>query len=126
MSTWDIDIGEVARIQELATPIAEDLAEHASDLGESLGTAIPNSGALAWDGDDGGPGLVGAALTAFVQHAADRLESVAERHGRSWQGAAGATSAYAAGDLDMAAAAQRAGTLGIDFDSTPFEKPGRR
>ncbi|GAQ63565.1 DUF6507 family protein [Streptomyces scabiei] len=120
MPAWDIDpinvqttlrsTGEAAGGLEKA---ANSLVSNMASAAESAGTAVPGgqfSGPMVGPVAAGTPrvpvGPVAAALSKYLQERQQKLAYMAQRTIDSVQGAAKATNAYVAGDLDMAAEQQ--------------------
>lgn len=89
--------------------VAKNLSDTGTAMQDNLEDAASAAGTLT---DQFGPyastaGLVGAALSAFLEHWTRDLVYLSDRTSRSVNGAAEATGHYIQGDLTMAATAQR-------------------
>lgn len=118
MAGWDIDPGGVQSVLVRTAKIAEGLDAEVKSYGGHIESAATAAGTLsdggqsssgsAGTGKSGGAsvGLVGVALSQFAQARESELQYLAERTGKSLQGAVDATKAYLTGDLQMAQNAQ--------------------
>jgi hypothetical protein len=117
---WDIDPDGVRSVLVRTAKIAEGLDAEVKSYGGHIESAATAAGTLsdgsqassgssgAGTGKSGGAsvGLVGVALSQFAQARESELQYLAERTGKSLQGAVDATKAYLTGDLQMAQNAQ--------------------
>ncbi|MFF1738936.1 MULTISPECIES: DUF6507 family protein [Streptomyces] len=110
MSGWDITpsgVGVVvSHVGDAMGVLDEILQGYSDDLegaATSAGTLAP--GGASGEGKGQG-GLVAAALAEFVEGTAGELQFIGVRMGKSVTGAVEATTAYASGDLEMAAEVQ--------------------
>ncbi|MEU3548979.1 DUF6507 family protein [Streptomyces longwoodensis] len=106
---WDIDVAGVRGVLRNTGTVAKDLSDTGMAMQDNLEDAASAAGTLT---DQFGPyastaGLVGAALSAFLEHWTRDLVYLSDRTSRSVNGAAEATGHYIQGDLTMAATAQR-------------------
>lgn len=115
MDGWNIDVGAVSKVLEATGKLAGKLGEEFEAYPKSMQNAGKHAGTIAKGGvaPEGGGGLVMAALAEFAQKNQDDLKFIGVRTSKSLTGAAEATKAYAHGDQEMAATAQR------NFSSAP-------
>ncbi|MDT0452391.1 DUF6507 family protein [Streptomyces hesseae] len=106
MSRWDIKPDGVRGVVGKTAEIAGKLASQATSYVGHVESAAGHAGRLAGP-CDAGEGLVGMALMAYANHATPELTHIAVRAKKSLQGAVDATTAYAQGDMEMAATTQR-------------------
>ncbi|MFI9270246.1 DUF6507 family protein [Kitasatospora sp. NPDC052896] len=130
MGQWDIDPAGVGSVLSKTGTVADGLAGQAKSYGEHLQSAATSAGGLSQGGQSGsgggkgggsqGPaGLVAVALAQFAQAVDGKLNFLADRTGKSMQGAVDATKAYLTGDLQMAQDAQSAALADPPIATTP-------
>ncbi|GHH29096.1 DUF6507 family protein [Streptomyces rubradiris] len=109
MTGWDIHPAGVYKVLSDCGTAAKNLSDAGSAVQDNLEEAASAAGTLT---SQYGPytstaGLVGSALGRFAQHWSRDLVYIAERASRSLRGADEATRHYLAGDVELAANAQR-------------------
>ena len=97
MSRWDVDPAGVRSVVTRTAAVAEAFQEQAGTYAAHLRSAAEASGSQ----------LVGQALVDFASHNQHAFQDLVGRTSRVLGGAVEATSAYLAGDLEMAERAQR-------------------
>lgn len=97
MSAWDVDPAGVRGV----------LARTQSVAGEFEGQLTAVSGAMESAAGNSASPIVAAALSGFAEAVQPQVRAVIARVGSALTGAATAVNAYAQGDLEMAATAQR-------------------
>jgi len=110
MSAWDIDPAGVNGVISKTKGHADDFEGHL----KSISTAM--EGGAAGSASE----IVAGAINGFVEHITPDVTFVVQRSGAVMNAAVDATNAYIAGDLEMAANAQRSATIAPDA-----EPPGR-
>ncbi|MFF8532848.1 DUF6507 family protein [Streptomyces sp. SAS_267] len=110
MSGWDITpsgvgvvVSHVGDVMGVLDEILQGYSDDLEGAATSAGTLAP--GGASGEGKGQG-GLVAAALAEFVEGTAGDLQFIGVRMGKSVTGAVEATTAYASGDLEMAAEVQ--------------------
>ncbi|MCX4550042.1 MULTISPECIES: DUF6507 family protein [unclassified Streptomyces] len=118
MTGWDISAAGVAGTLNVTWDAADVLAAAVKSLDDDLHSAATSSGTIAVGGypGDGTTGLVASALGEFVNSRQTTLKAMAVRTGNALNGAAIATNAYQAGNLQMAADTQREVVRDSDLD----------
>jgi len=110
MSGWDITPSGVGVVVSHVGDVMGVLDEILQGYSDDLEGAATSAGTLAPGGasgeSKGQAGLVAAALAEFVEGTASELQFIGVRMGKSVTGAVEATTAYASGDLEMAAEVQ--------------------
>ncbi|GGO53675.1 hypothetical protein GCM10012287_40890 [Streptomyces daqingensis] len=113
MTGWDLDPQGIRGVLNSTGHAAEGLEKQAKTFGKNLQSAAKSAGTISAEGGGGSGGegaqggLVALALSQFAERAVLDLKAVAQRAGRSMNGAVKATTEYLEGDLQMAAEAQR-------------------
>jgi hypothetical protein len=102
VSRWDIDPAGVSSVVTRTGGVAQGFE----------GAASKYAGALEGAAGACGSEIVGAALAGFAESQQRPIESIVKRCGNVLTGAVEATKAYLAGDLEMAAEAQRNAAAG--------------
>ncbi|GAA1901223.1 DUF6507 family protein [Streptantibioticus ferralitis] len=108
---WNIDPAGVGSVVGKAGDIAKGLQDQVTSYGTHLQNAAKDAGTISkgGQGDYGGKdgmSLVALALSNFAEATKGQLTFIAERSGKSLNGAVDATKDYCNGDLEMAAQAQ--------------------
>jgi hypothetical protein len=125
MTGWDLDPQGVRGVLNSTGHAAEGLEKQAETFGKNLQSAAKSAGTISAEGGGSGGegaqgGLVALALSQFAERAVLDLKAVAQRAGRSMNGAVKATTEYLEGDLEMAAEAQcRASAASGPVDVAP-------
>lgn len=118
MPKWDIEPGGVNLVLSHVNDVLGALDRHVGGYGEDLGGAAKWSGALVSGEASGGGspvgGLVASALVEFAEGTAEEVQFIGARAGQSVNGAALATAAYEAGDLEIAAEIQQSAASVVD------------
>ncbi|MFI9806673.1 DUF6507 family protein [Streptomyces sp. NPDC052301] len=111
MKGWDIVPSGVATVVSHVGDVMKAMESVVEAYSGDVQGAATSAGTLAPGGASGEhkgqAGLVGAALAEFVEGTASDVQFIGVRVGKSVTGAVDATLAYKAGDVEMAAEAQR-------------------
>ncbi|MCN9239912.1 DUF6507 family protein [Streptomyces sp. RY43-2] len=108
MTKWDISPGGVESILSLVGLAADDLGKDVKGYAGSVEEAVQFAGTISGPYCGAVPvGPVGAAVANFVTDTEGRIRFMVARIQKTMDGTVKATTAYVAGDLDMAAQAQR-------------------
>jgi len=107
---------EAKNMSDAGSAMQDNLEEAASAAGTLTSQYGPYSSTV---------GLVGSALAQFAQHWSRDLRYIARRTSNSLNGAAQATGHYVAGDLELAATAQREAAKEPKVDLPGAGKTGR-
>ncbi|MFF2653222.1 DUF6507 family protein [Streptomyces sp. NPDC058045] len=108
MTGWDITPSGVESILSLVALAADDLSKDLKGYGKSARTAATWVGTISGQYCGEAPtGPVGAAVANFITDTEGEIRFLAARTRKTMDGTVEATSAYIAGDLAMAAHAQR-------------------
>ncbi|MCK8680966.1 DUF6507 family protein [Streptomyces lichenis] len=108
MTKWDIDPGGVASILSLVGLAAGDMGKNLNGYGLHVQDAAIQVGTLSDGPYCGAPvGPVGGAIANFASDNEGQIRFLSARLKKTVNGTVEATTAYAQGDLDMAADAQR-------------------
>lgn len=100
MGRWDIDPAGVQSVVGRTSEVAKGFKSELKTYGTNLSSAAKSSGS----------GIVAKALQDFASHHESNIEDMVNQASRSLTGAVNATKAYVAGDMEMAANAQRHAT----------------
>ncbi|MEV5983999.1 DUF6507 family protein [Streptomyces sp. NPDC052051] len=107
MTKWDISPGGVESILSLVGLAADDLSKDVKGYGGSVEEAAQFAGTISGPYCGAVPvGPVGAAVANFVTDTEGSIRFMVVRIQKTMDGTVKATTAYVAGDLDMAARAQ--------------------